>query len=194
MLYELALQTLANVNSDIALSFKQNFPEQEQLTKTKLAPALLPITASVLTVGQTTLTTQNLVQAITETYREQHWRQPYQVADIGLDFFNNAAWFPIADVGGPLVYNKGLMEIMILGANVNYPSHKHSPEELYVVLAGEVWWESSDETACWKYAGEVIHHMPNVIHSIKAGNEAVLILNVWRGGSFEMPVVSATDL
>ena len=45
MLYELARQRLAKVNNDIVLSFKQNFAEQEQLTKTKLTLTLLSITA-----------------------------------------------------------------------------------------------------------------------------------------------------
>lgn len=193
MLYELALDTLVNINNDIALSFKQNFPDQNLLPKTDLDSNTLAICDAVLTVGQTTLTTKALVEAVQVNYQKQHWRQPYKEAEICEQFLNNSAWFPIADVDGPLVYKQGLMEIMILGANVAYPSHQHAPEELYVVLAGEVWWEAADETACWKYAGEVIHHQPHVIHSIKAGNEPVLILNLWRGGGFEMPVVSVVD-
>ena len=82
------------------------------------------------------------------------------------------------------------MEIMLLEPKVTYPNHRHSPEELYTVLAGQVWWESENNYACWKHAGEVIHHQPNVVHSIKAGDEAVLILSLWRGGSFEMPVIT----
>lgn len=190
MLYELALSTLENVNSEIASSFRRDFPESNQLSSVDVEPFVLPIASSVLRVGNTAPSTASIVQEIQQSYQVQQWRQPYQVDDFGTDFFNGTAWFPIADVEGPLLYSGGLMEIMLLGPNVAYPSHRHAPEELYTVLAGQVWWESEIQHACWKYAGEVIHHRPNVVHSIKAGDEAVLILNMWRGGSFEMPVIT----
>ena len=190
MLYELALSLLENVDSEIALSFKRDFPEINRLSSVNLKPIVLPIASSVLQVGKTVPSTTDIVQAIQQSYQNQQWRQPYQVDDFGSEFFNGTAWFPIADVEGPILYSKGLMEIMLLGPEVTYPNHRHSPEELYLVLAGQVWWESEGRQACWKYAGEVMHHRSDVVHSIKAGDEAVLILNLWRGGSFEMPVIT----
>lgn len=190
MLYELALATLENVDNKIASSFRNDFPELNQLSSVDLKPSILPLAPSVLKVGNTASSTTSIVQEIQETYQSQQWRQPYQADDFGLDFINKTAWFPIADVEGPILYSKGLMEIMLLEPNITYPNHKHSPEELYVVLAGHVWWQSDNQKACRKFAGEVIHHLPNVIHSIKAGNKPVLILNLWRGGSFEMPVIT----
>lgn len=190
MLYELALGTLQNVNNKVASSFSNDFPELNQLPSVELKSSILPVASSVLNVGDTAPSTMSIVQEIQQTYQSQQWRQPYQPDDFGLDFFNNTAWFPIADVEGPLIYAKGLMEIMLLGPNVTYPNHKHSPEELYVILAGHVWWQTDNQKACKKCAGEVIHHLPNVIHAIKAGNKPVLILNLWRGGSFEMPIIT----
>lgn len=190
MLYELALSTLENTKSEIASSFRLDFPELNQLSSVDVKPHVLPIASSVMQVGKTAPTTARIVEVIQQTYRDQQWRQPYKVEDFGIDFFNGTAWFPIADVEGPILYSEGLIEIMLLGPKVTYPNHRHSPEELYMVLAGQVWWEAEDQHACWKYAGEVIHHRPNVVHSIKAGDEAVLILNLWRGGSFEMPVIT----
>lgn len=154
MLYELALGTLENVDNKIASSFRGNFPDINQLTLVELESSVLPIASSVLKVGRTAPSTASIVQDIQETYQNQRWRQPYQVDDFGLEFFSSTAWFPIADVDGPIVYSKGLMEVMLLASNVTYPSHKHSQEELYVVLAGQVWWQSENEDACWKYAGK----------------------------------------
>lgn len=189
MLYELALSTLESVKNKIASSFRLDFPDLSQLSLVSLKPSILPIASSVLKVGKVAPSTAGIVEVIQYTYMNQQWRQPYQVSDFGLEFFNCSAWFPIADVKGPIVYSKGLMEVMLLDSKVVYPSHKHSPEELYIVLAGQVWWQSENEKACWKYAGEVIHHRANIVHSIEAGNEPVLILNLWRGGSFEIPVI-----
>jgi len=76
-----------------------------------------------------------------------------------------------------------------LGSGLTYPEHKHSPEELYIVLAGKVWWEAENSNSGWKQAGDVIHNAPNQIHSVTGGGEPVLILNLWRGGSFEMPEI-----
>ena len=60
------------------------------------------------------------------------------------------------------------------------------------MLAGEVWWEADNaaDGPTWKKAGEVIHHMPHQAHAITAGKDTVLILNLWRGGSFEMPSIN----
>jgi len=190
MLYELALSTLGAVGGEVPSSFMSGFPAKSALSVVELKPAVLPIVSSVPDVGKTAPATVAIVQAIKDVYKHQQWRQPYKVDDFGADFFHGTAWFPIADLEGPIVYSQGLMEIMLLGANVTYPGHKHVPEELYVILAGQVWWESEEEEACWKYAGEVIHHPSNVVHSLRAGDEPVLILNLWRGGGFEMPVIN----
>ncbi len=190
MLYALALKTLEKINNDISLSFRNDFPEINQLSVIDLEASVLPVTSSVLKVGQTASTTEEIVLKIQEIYQYQAWRQPYQIDDFGHDFFSKSAWFPIADINGPVIYSKGLIEIMLLDSDLAYPSHKHTPEELYVILAGKVWWEAENGVACWKHSGDVIHHPSNVIHSVKAADEPVLILNFWRGGSFEMPVIT----
>ena len=190
MLYELALQSLKDVDHEIATSFRRDFPNVNELSSLELKPRILPVVSSTLCVGSAAPSTLSVVQKIQETYLSQQWRQPYRVEDFGVEFFNGTAWFPIADVNGPIVYSEGLMEVMLLDADITYPSHRHTPEELYIVLAGQVWWDSEDNQACWRYAGDVIHHRPNVVHSIKAGAEPVLVLNLWRGGGFEMPVIT----
>ncbi len=188
-LYRLALLTLKNVNNEIATSFQTSFPDVELLPKKNLKASLLPITDYVPRVGNSSVSTSELVEAIKKYYVYQSWRQPYSVEDFGSQFFNKSAWFPIADVNGPIVYSRGLMEVMLLGSGLIYPKHKHSPEELYIVLAGKVWWEAEKSNPGWKQAGDVIHHAPNQIHSVTGGDEPVLILNLWRGGSFEMPEI-----
>ena len=190
MLYELALKTLENIDNDISLSFRNDFPHINQLSVINLEASPLPVTSSIPKVGQTASTTDEIVLKIQKTYENQAWRQPYQVNDFGYDFYNKSAWFPIADVNGPVIFSKGLIEIMLLDSGLAYPSHKHTPEELYIVLAGKVWWEADGKTACWKHSGDIIHHPSNVIHSVKSANNPVLILNLWRGGGFEMPVIT----
>lgn len=77
MLYELALSLLENVDSEIALSFKRDFPEINQLSSVDLKPIVLPIASSVLQAGKTVASTTDIVQAIQQSYQNQQWRQPY---------------------------------------------------------------------------------------------------------------------
>ena len=190
-LFELAHKTVSSFQDDSAHSFAASFPDISALSSCELKPAFLPLIDSVNSTGPTSDKTIELVNAIKNSYKSQAWRQPYSEKDIGGKFVNGSAWFPIADIDGPIIYTQGLVEIMLLGAGVTYPKHSHSPEELYIVLAGQVFWEAdgSASSPTWKKSGETIHHLPNQTHSITAGEDAVLILSLWRGGSFEMPSI-----
>ncbi|MES9964218.1 MAG: dimethylsulfonioproprionate lyase family protein [Candidatus Sedimenticola sp. 20ELBAFRAG] len=190
-LYRLALTTIDSVNEPAAASFKRDFPEESLLPRQSLEPSLLPIAECIPRISNASTSTHALVDSIKNTYQERQWRQPYAEEDFGPDFFNNSAWFPIADVNGPLVYQDGLMEIMLMGPGLSYPKHKHEPEELYIVLAGRVWWvaEKDEKSPCWKSAGDAIHHTSNQVHAITSGDEPVLILNLWRGGGFQIPKI-----
>jgi len=69
MLYDLALKTLENINNDISLSFRNDFPEINQLSVIDLEASVLPVTSSVLKVGQTVSTTEEIVLKIQEIYQ-----------------------------------------------------------------------------------------------------------------------------
>jgi quercetin dioxygenase-like cupin family protein len=192
-MFELAYKTISELSDENAISFALDLPSLNEFSFNELiTPSLLPVVNVIQSVGATSKGTSALVGAIKNTYELQAWRQPYSAKEIGAAFTNGSAWFPIADANGPVVHTEGLMEIMLLDAGITYPRHSHSPEELYVVLAGQVWWEADDGVGSpmWKKAGDVIHHLPHQVHAISAGEEAVLILNLWRGGGFEMPSIN----
>lgn len=174
-----------------AKSFSADFPNADKLPIRELEPYLLPVVSAVKSVGPVAQSTFEIVEAIKSSCDLHRWRQPYLEKDLGATFTKGSAWFALADVDGPIVYTEGLVEIMLLNSGVVYPKHSHSPEELYIVLAGQVWWEAddADDSSIWKSAGEVIHHLPHQAHAITAGENPVLILNLWRGGSFEMPII-----
>ena len=142
--YRLAVKTISCLADEVTNSFLADFPDGEALPMCVLQPTLLPIVNSINSVGVATEQTLELVEAIKNNCNFQAWRQPYSIEDFGEEFFSQSAWFPIADLQGPLVYSGGLMEIMFLNSQLAYPKHRHSPEELYIVLAGKVWWEADD--------------------------------------------------
>ena len=110
---------------------------------------------------------------------------------LGLILLPGRDGFAIADRGGPLIMTEGLVEIMLLDANFEYPMHSHAPEELYVVLAGQVYWqaEGDPEAPGRRNAGDIIHHSPHRRHAIATGETAALVLTLWRGGGFEKPKI-----
>ncbi len=191
-LLKLVCETTAGLLDEDAKLFISDLPDVDVLSVNELEPSSLPVVKAISSLGPVAEETVELVEAIKSIYQSQAWRQPYTEKEIGTSFINGSAWFPIADIDGPVIYEQGLIEIMLLDSNICYPKHSHSPEELYIVLAGQVWWEAdgASDSPKWKKAGETMHHLPNQVHSITAGEDPVLILNLWRGGGFEMPEIS----
>lgn len=151
----------------------------------------LPIVTALDNIGPTAPETSTLTAAVLSSALAQEWRQPYEAGDFGHDFAARSGWFAIADRDGPLVMTEGLVEIMLLDGSLKYPMHSHAPEELYLVLAGEVWWEAEGDPKSpeLRKAGDVIHHPPHRRHSLTAGKKPTLLLALWRGGGFEKPAI-----
>jgi hypothetical protein len=62
-----------------------------------------------------------------------------------------------------------------------YPSHCHEADELYLVLSGVGSWQQGCSPGKNKVPGSLIHHAPNVLHSIRSAEHPVLALWVWTG-------------
>lgn len=191
-LYTLARDILPKTNSAIAMSFLSDLPSVQELEERIVTPSILSVVSVLDDLGPTIPETDTLVTAVLQSATAQAWRQPYTVADFGADFAARSGWFAIADRDGPLVMTTGLVEIMLLDAHLTYPMHSHTPEELYVVLAGEVWWEAEGDrdAPAWRRAGDVIHHPSHRRHALTAGEKPTLLLALWRGGGFEKPIIS----
>ncbi len=191
-LYALARDLLLTTNNTFAKSFLTDLPSVKSFEERTVAASKLPIMSALADLGPTAPDTAELVAEVVRSAPYQAWRQPYDSEDFGADFSERSGWFPIADRDGPLVMTEGLVEIMLLGDGVKYPMHSHAPEELYLVLAGKVWWEAEGEPKApsWRFAGDVIHHPPHRRHALTAGDAPVLVLALWRGGGFEKPLIA----
>jgi len=190
-LYALARDILVATKNAAAKSFLDGIPPTQNLVERGVKASALLIVEVLDDLGQTVPETSTLVAAVLSSAPAQEWRQPYEVEDFGADFAERSGWFAIADRDGPLVMTEGLVEIMLLDASLKYPMHSHAPEELYLVLAGEVWWEAEGDPNSpeLRKAGDVIHHPPHRRHSLTSGNKPTLLLALWRGGGFEKPAI-----
>lgn len=189
LLYNLVIDTLKSYPSNITQPFLNKLPPAQVLeTKTPETTASPPVTI-LNRLGPAVPETQALVDEIVSSAPTSNWRQPYTPEEAGNDFVHGSAWLPIADSNGPLVLNNGLVEVMIFDANINYPLHSHSAEELYLVLAGEFWWEAPDDdrSPAWLRAGQLVHHPPYQAHALTTGDEPSLLLAIWRGSGFQKP-------
>ncbi len=191
-LYTLARDLLLTTNDTFAKSFLTDLPSVESFEERTVTASKLSIMSALGDLGPTVPDTAELVAEVLHSAPDQAWRQPYASEDFGADFSARSGWFPIADRDGPLVMTEGLVEIMLLGGGLKYPMHSHAPEELYLVLAGKVWWEAEGEPKApsWRFAGDVIHHPPHRFHALTAGDTPVLLLALWRGGGFEKPLIA----
>jgi len=190
-LYTLARDILT-ATQGVATSFLADLPPARALEERAMTASELPIVSMLGDLGPTAPETSSLVAEVLRSAAAQAWRQPYDAEDFGADFTARSGWFAIADRDGPLVMTEGLVEIMLLDANLEYPVHSHAPEELYLVLAGEVWWEAEGDPAspAWRRAGDVIHHPPHRCHALTAGEMPTLLLALWCGGGFEKPAIA----
>lgn len=190
ILYQLIQKTLRTYRNPVTKACLNDLPAVDSLKEQPVTPTASPPTPILNHIGAACQETQPLVNEVICSAATCEWRQPYTPEEVGQEFVQGSAWLPIADSNGPLVLDRGLVEIMLFDANINYPRHSHAAEELYLVLAGKFWWEApdDDESPAWLQAGQLIHHPPHRAHALTAGDEPALLLAVWRGSGFQKPV------
>ncbi len=83
--------------------------------------------------------------------------------------------------GGMIGHDRVSLGVILLAPKLDYPSHSHAAEELYLVLSGTLDWEIDDGRTGPVRAGEFVHHKPWQRHAMATGAEPALLFWGWTG-------------
>ena len=103
----------------------------------------------------------------------------------GLDWYQSAkSHSPYTQIVGPscrIAHEDFRLGLFLLPENIVYPNHQHSPDEVYIVLAGSGEWSLNRGTFDNKTAGNIIDIPSMTIHAMRTSATPALMLWSWTG-------------
>jgi len=103
----------------------------------------------------------------------------------GLDWYQSAkSNSPYTQIVGPscrIAREDFRLGLLLLPENIIYPNHQHSPDEVYIVLAGSGEWSLNRGTFDNKTAGNIIDIPSMTIHAMRTSATPALMLWSWTG-------------
>ena len=109
---------------------------------------------------------------VQEIYRELDW---YQSAK------SNSPYTQIVGPSCRIAREDFRLGLFLLSENIVYPNHQHSPDEVYIVLAGSGEWSLNRGTFDNKTAGNIIDIPSMTIHAMRTSTTPALMLWSWTG-------------
>jgi quercetin dioxygenase-like cupin family protein len=93
----------------------------------------------------------------------------------GERFVNGHANATIIGPEGLEIRNDVWIGVSLLAPHIQYPDHRHPPEEVYVVLSGGQWRQERDP---WHEPGigGLVYNPPNVVHAMRSMELPLLAL------------------
>ncbi len=123
-----------------------------------------------------------LVRGLREGAADLPWGQTYGAQDFGAAFLDGYGWTELIGLRGPMASCRVAVGFLVLGPGVDYPSHAHEAEEIYLPLSGAALWQRGDADYAEVQPGACIHHESWVPHAMRTGAEPLVAAYVWRGG------------
>jgi len=145
-------------------------------------PAHLPVTATLAErMPAPGPATAALTRAIVAAAPHVRWDQSYTEAEVGAEYLANYGWFNVVSPSGPFVSPRIRVSVGFWGRGLNYPQHRHEPEEIYGGLAGEARFETAGRAAREAGPGDLVHHPPGIVHGFEMRESALLVIAFWKG-------------
>lgn len=128
--------------------------------------------------------TRGLLETFVRHRGRLRWEQSYKKED-GVVSDAMLAAYGFAEIlgkQGPFVSESIRAGIGIYGPEIEYPIHRHHPEEIYIVLAGAAEFMIGQARGIRKTAGDVVFMQSNTPHGFRTGGEAFVVYYLWQGG------------
>jgi hypothetical protein len=174
---------LEDLNDSHLKPFLEDWPSAKCVMRSIL-PRWLPVLSHLPAVVQaTTKKTEFLVNMLTPLANHMAWGQTYIAQDLGAEFLEKYGWTELIGLRGPVASNRVACGFLLLGPQLEYPSHFHEAEEVYVPLTGQTLWQRSEQSWVYRTPGLPIYHASRVPHAIRTEAIPLLALYLWRGGN-----------
>ncbi len=139
-----------------------------------------------------------LLSGLTKSIRELspylYWKTNENYRNVFPDqFFDNESFTEIIGPGG-LLYSQNMRAgLLLLGQEVDYPSHNHEATEWYNVINGSGLWQQKNSDYRLRQPGSAIFHSEWENHAMRCNGQAVLALWSWSGKLGSEAVASPGD-
>jgi quercetin dioxygenase-like cupin family protein len=110
------------------------------------------------------------------------WRRRPGAEDAAPDFRDGHANAVIVGPGGLEPRDDAMVGVSLMAPAVQYPDHRHPPEEVYVVLSPGEWRQRNGP---WHEPGPggFVHNPPGIVHAMRSGKAPLLaIWCLWVAG------------
>ena len=108
-----------------------------------------------------------LTNALIKIEPKLKWYRRPEAKNFSESFFDGHANAVIVGDGGFEVRHDVRIGMSLVAPNIDYPRHRHPPEELYIVLAPGSWMQN-DKNMTLKTPGDLIHNSPNCWHAMQS--------------------------
>ncbi len=128
--------------------------------------------------------TKSLLETFVRHRSRLRWEQSYSKED-GVVPDTMLAAYGFAEIlgkQGPFVSASIRAGVGIYGPNIEYPIHRHHPEEIYIVLVGAADFMIGSAEGIRKTAGDVVFMKSNTPHGFRTRDEAFVVYYLWQGG------------
>lgn len=128
--------------------------------------------------------TSDIVSQFCAARRNLKWEQSYKKSDdvVGDEMLAGYGFAEIVGKWGPFVSERVRAGIGVWGPGIDYPVHRHEPEEAYVIAAGSATFTVGDAAPSVCHAGETVHVPSLTPHGFATTDQPVVVLYYWRGG------------
>jgi hypothetical protein len=161
--------------------FLADWPSTKRVTRSVL-PQRLPVLSYLPAVVKATgKKTEILVKRLIPLANHMAWRQTYTTQDESSGFLEKYGWTELIGLRGPIASNRLACGFLLLGPQIEYPSHFHEAEEIYVPLTKQTLWQRGEQSWAYRTPGRPIYHASRVPHAIRTEAIPLLALYLWRG-------------